>query len=99
MKYVKEEWKFRVTIVLSVSIVVSVLMVMLDQTQWATNINAMEWHHGGEGKPDIPTIVLFILPFVKAIVLIGLPFLLARGVANLMAFVRRKNVGKPRGHK
>lgn len=92
MKFVKINWKFRSSVVVAISVILGLLMIALDQTQFANNINAAGWSHGGEGegRPNIPSIVLFILPFVKALVLIGVPLLLARVMANILGLFSRK---------
>ncbi|NDV91318.1 hypothetical protein GTH32_09020 [Alteromonas sp. 345S023] len=84
MKFLKKDWKSRSTIIVAISLLVGVLMITVDQTQFASEINAMGYHHGGEGKPDIPAVVLFILPFIKALVLIGVPLILARLIASIL---------------
>ena len=90
MKFLNKNWKSRSAIIIVVSVLTGLLMMTLEHTQFASNINASGWHHGGEGKPDIPGIVLFILPFIKALVLIGVPLLLARVVAKILGIFSSK---------
>lgn len=94
MKFIKIDWKYRTAIVVGISLCVGLLMITLEQTQFAHDINAAGYQHGGEGKPDIPAVVLFILPFVKALVLIGVPLLIARLLANILRLVSRKGSRK-----
>jgi hypothetical protein len=98
MKFLKKNWKSRSTIVVFISLLVGLLMIALEQTQFASDINATGYHHGGdgegEGRPNIPSAVLFILPFVKALVLIGVPLLIARLIANILGFFSRKRSRK-----
>ncbi|MDO6694249.1 hypothetical protein Q4574_13225 [Aliiglaciecola sp. 3_MG-2023] len=92
MKFVKKNWKSRSTIVVGISLLVGILMIALEQTQFAIDINSAGWHHGGEGegRPNIPGAVLFILPFVKALALIGVPLLVARLIVNIIGLFTRK---------
>ena len=94
MKFVKKNWQSRSAIIVCISLVVGLLMITLEQTPYASDINAAGYQHGGEGKPDIPAVVLFILPFVKALVLIGVPLLIARLLANILRLVSRKGSWK-----
>lgn len=96
MKFLKKNWKSRSTIIVFISLLVGLLMIALEQTQFASDINATGYHHGGEGegRPNIPSAVLFILPFVKALVLIGVPLLIARLIANILGFFSRKRSRK-----
>ncbi|MEL0614274.1 hypothetical protein [Marinomonas arenicola] len=92
MKYVSYHWKSRFTIILLVSLAVAGLLATLDLTSWAEQINQQGYTHGGdgEGKPNIPTVLMYVLPFVKELVLIGVPMLLALLVMTLSAAVKRK---------
>lgn len=90
MKFIKINWKFRAAIVVGISVCIGLLMIALEQTQFAKDINVAGYQHGGEGKPDIPAVILFILPFIKALVLIGVPLLIARLLANILRLVSRK---------
>lgn len=86
MKYLKEQWKLRTTIILVVSILVSLLLITLDQTSWAEQINLQGYSHGegdGEAKNGLG-LLRYILPFVKEIVLIGVPMILTLLVAKLI---------------
>ncbi|GHB77421.1 hypothetical protein GCM10008107_28670 [Psychrosphaera saromensis] len=86
MKYLKNSWQSRTFTVLLVSIVVSVLLVTLEQTQWAEQINQQGYSHsgGGDGQRNISTILMYVLPFVKEFILIGIPLGLALLVMKLI---------------
>ncbi|WP_191602415.1 hypothetical protein [Marinomonas algicola] len=76
MKHLQYRWKSRLSFALFVSIVLSILMVTLELTPWAEQINHEGYSHGDEEEPSIPSVMIYILPFVKEIVLIGVPMLL-----------------------
>ncbi|MBT3135038.1 hypothetical protein KL866_07965 [Alteromonas sp. ALT199] len=98
MKFIKKDWKSRTAIVVGISVCIGLLMITLEQTQFAQDINAAGYQHGGEGKPDIPAAILFILPFIKALVLIGVPLLIARLLASILRLVSRKGSRKNSGY-
>lgn len=88
MKYLQTQWKFRLTVVLVVSIIASVLLMGLEMTDWAAQINQQGYSHGGGEKPNAPSALMFILPFVKEIILIGVPMSISLLVMKL--FGRKK---------
>ena len=91
MKHLTQQWQSRTSIVLIVSIVVSLLLVTIELTDWAAQINLAGYTHGspdGE-KPNIAPILMYILPFVKELVLIGVPMLLTLGVIKLYGRITR----------
>ncbi|MCT8985563.1 hypothetical protein [Shewanella phaeophyticola] len=92
MKYLQYQWKPRLCYVLAISIFVSILLVSLEWTSWAEQINAQGYSHGdGEGKSKMPSILMYILPFVKELILIGVPMLITVGIAKLIGrFSKRK---------
>ena len=91
MKHLKQQWKTRTSIVLVVSVLVSLLLVSLELTDWAAQINQQGYSHGAaEGeKPKIAAILMYILPFVKELILIGVPMLLTLGIAKLLGLIKR----------
>ena len=91
MKHLKQQWKTRTSIVLVVSVLVSLLLVSLELTDWAAQINQQGYSHGAaEGeKPRITPILMYILPFVKELILIGVPMLLTLGIAKLLGLIKR----------
>ncbi|REG82902.1 hypothetical protein [Marinomonas pollencensis] len=91
MKYLAVNWKLRVTIIFLVSICISSLLIALDQTGWAAQINQQGFSHGEEGgKPNFPVILIYILPFIKEIVLMGVPMLLALLVMKVSSSITAK---------
>ncbi|MEM5507420.1 hypothetical protein WNY98_00930 [Pseudoalteromonas sp. AS71] len=92
MKYLKQQWKTRTSIVLIVSVLVSLILVALERTDWAMQINLQGYSHGSaEGeKPNIAPILMYILPFVKELVLIGVPMLLTLGIAKLFGLIKKR---------
>lgn len=77
MKYLQYRWKQRLFIVLLVSITMSVLMIDLELTDWAVNINQTGYSHGdNDAKSNIPKILMYVLPFIKEMILIGVPLFL-----------------------
>ena len=92
MKHLKQQWKTRTSIVLIVSVLVSLILVTLEQTDWAMQINLQGYSHGSpEGeKPNIATVLKYILPFVKELVLIGVPMLLTLGIAKLFGLIKKR---------
>jgi hypothetical protein len=91
MKHLKQQWKTRTSIVLVVSVLVSLLLVSLELTDWAAQINQQGYSHGAaEGeKPKIAHILMYILPFVKELILIGVPMLLTLEIAKLLGLIKR----------
>lgn len=92
MKYLQYQWKSRLFYVLAISILVSVMLVSLEWTSWADQINMQGYTHGdGEGKGKMPSILMYILPFVKELILIGVPMLITVALAKLIGrFSKRK---------
>lgn len=91
MKHLTIQWKSRTSIVLVVSLLVSLLLITLELTDWAGEINHQGYSHGspdGE-KPSIAPILMYILPFVKEIVLIGIPLLFTLGIIKLSGLIKR----------
>ncbi|MEH6713065.1 MAG: hypothetical protein V7733_17775 [Paraglaciecola polaris] len=91
MKYLQYQWKTRLVVVLLISIGVSILLMGLDVTPWAQQINLRGYSHGadeGEG-PNIPSFLLYVLPFVKELILIGIPLLLTLLWLKLTQVIRR----------
>lgn len=90
MKHLKQQWKTRTSIVLIVSVLVSLILVTLERTDWAMQINLQGYSRGSpEGeKPNIAPILMYILPFVKELILIGVPMLLTLGVAKLAGLIK-----------
>ncbi|XQW84020.1 hypothetical protein ACOYR1_12830 [Thalassotalea piscium] len=93
MKYLQYRWKSRLAVVLLISVVVSWLLVTLDQTGWAEQINLQGYSHGeGDGaERNMPSVLMYILPFVKEIILIGVPMLITVLLAKLFTRVKKKN--------
>ncbi|MCM2680312.1 hypothetical protein [Echinimonas agarilytica] len=95
MKYLKQSWQRRTLIVMCISVLVSVCMIALENTQWADHINQVGYSHGAEeqgpaegGKRNMPSYMMYILPFVKEIVLIGVPLLITIGWLKLAGLVK-----------
>ncbi|GGP59435.1 hypothetical protein GCM10009347_27410 [Shewanella algicola] len=90
MKYLQYQWKPRLFYVLAISILVSVMLVSLEWTSWAEQINSQGYTHG-EGEGKMPSILMYILPFVKELILIGVPMLITVALAKLIGrFKKRK---------
>ena len=68
-----------------------ILLVSLEWTSWAEQINAQGYSHGdGEGRGNMPTILRYILPFVKELILIGVPMLITVGIAKLIGRFKKR---------
>jgi len=91
MKHLQINWKSRTVIILVVSIVISVLMIALELTSWAEQMNQQghQPHGDGKGKGDMPSILRYILPFVKEILLIGVPLFITLGLMKLTRLLKR----------
>jgi SNF family Na+-dependent transporter len=89
MKYLQYQWKSRLGVVLIVSIVISAAMMMLEMTDFANQINQQGFSHGDGDGPSGPAALMFILPFVKEIILIGVPMLLALLVMKTLGRKKR----------
>lgn len=94
MKYLQTQWKPRLAIIVTVSIVISVFMVSLEMTDWAAQINLQGYSHGdGEAEgPGAASILRYILPFVKELILIGVPMAIA--LLLMKIFGRKKRTQK-----
>lgn len=79
MKHLKKHWQKRTFIVLLITVLVGWAMIALELTSWAAAINQAGYSHGEEGERKIPAILMLVLPFVKELVLIGVPLLLTLG--------------------
>lgn len=92
MKYLQYHWKSRTCVVLLISVVISMLLISLELTNWAAQINQQGYSHGGEGGEGnkIPSFLRYVLPFVKELVLIGGPLLLTLLVLKLSSITKRK---------
>ena len=92
MKYLQYHWKSRTCVVLLISVVISMLLISLELTDWAAQINQQGYSHGGEGGEGnkIPSFLRYVLPFVKELVLIGGPLLLTLLVLKLSSITKRK---------
>jgi hypothetical protein len=91
MKYLKFNWMSRVVIIFVISILVSALLVSLELTNWADQINEQGYSHGnidGENS-NIPSIMMYALPFVKELILIGIPLFLTLGLMKMPALLKR----------
>lgn len=88
MKYLAYRWRARGIVVVSISILLSVLLILLDRTDWAAHINQQGYLHGGEGN-KIPIFLRYILPFVKELVLIGVPLLLTLLFLKIFGMLKR----------
>jgi len=88
MKYLQYHWKSRTFVVLAISIVVSTLLISLELTDWAAQINQQGYSHGSEGE-GIPSVLRYILPFAKELVLIGVPLLLSLLLMKVLRWLRR----------
>lgn len=76
MKYLAEHWQSRTLIILFVSVIIAIALVGLEYTDWANKINRVGYNHdegNSEGKRNIPDYMMYILPFVKELILIGVP--------------------------
>lgn len=90
MKYLSYRWQPRTLILLAISIVISLLLISLELTEWAQHVNQTGYSHGdGEDKRNIPVFIMYILPFVKEIVLIGVPLLLTLIYLKIVDNVKR----------
>ncbi|WP_413699555.1 hypothetical protein ACLKMH_19245 [Psychromonas sp. KJ10-10] len=90
MKYLAHQWKFRFTLILLISIMLSVLLVQLDLTLWAEQINQQGFSHGVEEGKKMPSALKYILPFVKEIVLICVPMFITLLLMKFWASLKRK---------
>ena len=93
MKYLQYNWKSRVFVILIISIIASTVMVALELTDWAEQINQQGYSHGSDSEGDkeranIAPALMYILPFVKEIVLIGVPMLLTLLILKLSSMFK-----------
>lgn len=80
-------WLSRTIWIVAVSLVVSILLSLIGLMPWADNIRAAAGSMVIVASPDAgepsASLAMYILPFVKEIVLIGLPMALAIGLGRL----------------
>ncbi len=55
-----------------------VLMINLELTEWAQQINESGYSHGNKNdqKSNFPEVLKYIIPFIKELILIGVPLML-----------------------
>lgn len=96
MKYLQYRWKSRLAVVMIISILVSVLLIFLEQTDWAAEINQQGYSHGEseEGQEgdqrSFPSYLMYILPFIKELILIGVPMALVIYIAKLFGWLKQR---------
>lgn len=87
-------------IILMASLLVVLAALPLAQTEWAEGLRNDVGHEGetaeqGAGVPaNMPPVMRYTLPFVKELILMGIPGLLAYGILQLLKWISRLN--KPR---
>jgi hypothetical protein len=85
---------------MTVSILVSILLIVLEQTDWAAEINQQGYSHGkNEGgqegeQRNFPSYLMYILPFVKELILIGVPMALVIYIAKLFGWLKQRFANK-----
>ncbi|QIZ77935.1 hypothetical protein [Ferrimonas lipolytica] len=91
MKYLQQDWQARTAIIVLVSVVISIAMIALELTPWAEQINLQGYEHGGgkEGKKSMDSALIYILPFVKVLVLTGVPLLITLIVLKVTNTIKR----------
>ena len=87
MKYLATHWKPRLFTVLLISTLLSIAMIALELTPWAEQINQQGYTHG-DGQRDIAPILVYILPFVKEIILVGVPLIITLLYLKLYALLK-----------
>jgi hypothetical protein len=88
MKYVKEDWIRRSSIVLVVSLIVSVLLWTLSLTDWAATMNTAQ-HLGNHPEREAPpAILMFIMPFIKVTLLTVIPAAICLFVVRAARWVK-----------
>jgi hypothetical protein len=94
MKHLTYQWKSRVIIILAVSVIISALLVLLDTTEWAQQINIEGFSHDAEEGKKMPLSLMFILPFIKEVILIFVPMFLTLLVIKVFSIIknRKKNI-------
>ena len=90
MKYLRYQWKSRFTLILLTSIILGLLLVQLDLIPWAEQINQQGFSHDGEEGKKIPSALMYILPFVKEIVLICVPMFVTLFFMKFYATIKGK---------
>lgn len=93
MKHLAYRWKSRFVIILVVSIIISALLILLDLTEWATQINEQGFTHEAEKGKNIPSALMYILPFIKEIILICVPMFLSLLVIKAFSIIKKKKKG------
>lgn len=91
MKHLKPHWQLRSFLILLISAIASILLISLEFTDWAAQINIEGYSHGeAEGeRPNIPTVLMYILPFIKVFVLVTVPMFLTLLIIKLWSkFIR-----------
>jgi len=88
MKYLKTQWKFRLFVVLLLSTLLSIALVSLELTSWATQINQQGYSHS-DGNRKVAPILMYILPFVKELVLVGIPLIITLLYLKLFDLIKQ----------
>lgn len=90
MTVLAKDWKFRMLIILLVLAVTSLLSTLLTFTTWAEEVRMastvlVEQGSQQEEVQTIPKLLMFIVPFIKEAILIGVPLFLALLAGKLYA--------------
>ena len=88
MTVLAKDWKFRMFIILLVLVVTSLLSTSLTFTTWAEEVRMastvlVEQSSQQEEVQTIPKLLMFVVPFIKEAILIGVPLLLGLLVGKL----------------
>jgi len=85
MKHITHQWKKRSAIIFLVSFIISMILWTLSMSEWASIMNAKPVQPHDE--PDLPAVMMTILPFVKFTVLTLIPALLCVSVIRVIELV------------
>lgn len=92
MKYLQRNWRSRLLMTLLISSLLSILLVALDQSEWAAQVNAqgMESGNGGEHhKGNKSAVLMMILPILKVMILTGVPMFLTILLMKILITFKR----------
>lgn len=97
MTVLKKNWKSRTLWISAISIIVSLIMMTLTFTDWAEAMRiggelAIQGNEGIDPEREMPAVLMYIVPFIKEFVLIGVPMLLGIGIGTVYKKVKRSSL-------
>jgi hypothetical protein len=97
MTVLKRNWKSRTLWISAISIIAALIMMTLTFTDWADAMRiggelAIQGSDGTQPEREIPAVLMYIVPFIKEFVLIGVPMLLGIGIGRIYKKLKKSSL-------